>query len=156
VSTDSLYTRDLNSGDRRIGSEIKGRYTVNPTLDITAGGRAVETRTSADTNEVYSGILGANYRPSFLPGASLHGEFEQDFRETDNWRLTVGGDYQWNPNLRLYATNEISSADTGFFGLGDGASTNFTTKVGAEYQVTDEVSGFSEVRQSAGAASDGG
>ena len=157
ASTDTLYTRDLETDERRIGTEVKGRYAVSPSLDLIAGGRAVETRQSdGSRDEVYSGIVGADWRPGFLPGASVHAEFEQDFKENDNWRVTVGGDYQWNPNLRLYALNEISSTESGFFGLGDGASTNFTTKVGAEYQVSENISGFSEYRESAGLSGDGG
>jgi hypothetical protein len=156
VSTDALYTRDSETGERRTGAEVKGRYAVSPELDLIAGGRVVETRRDDDRNEVVSGIVGADYRPEFIPGASFQAEYEQDFKENDNWRLTLGGDYQWNPNLRFYALNEISSADTGFFGLGDGADTNFTTRVGAEYQVTSAVSGYSEYRQSAGVAADGG
>jgi opacity protein-like surface antigen len=128
-----------------------------PSLGITAGLRGVETRSDGgERDEVYSGIIGADWRPTFLPGASLLMEYEQDFKESDNWRLTLGGDYQWNPKLRFYALNEISSAETGFFGLGDGVQTNFTTKVGAEYQMTEEISGFSEFRQSGSTASDGG
>jgi len=157
VGTDSLYSRDTETGDRRVGSELKGRYAVLPQLDLIAGVRGVETRSIDDNvDEVYSGIIGADWRPKPLPGASMRAEYEQDFKENDNWRLTLGGDYQWNPNLRFYALNEISSTQSGFFGLGDGADTNFTTRVGAEYQVTEEFSGFSEFRQSGSVAGDGG
>ena len=156
LGTDTLYTRGSETGERRIGTELKGRYRVTPALDLVAGGRVVNTRTDGDNDEVYSGIIGADYRPHFLPGASLQAEFEQDFKNSENWRLTLGGDYQWNPNLRFYALNEISSANTGFFGLGDGADANFTTRVGAEYQVTEQISGFSEYRQSGTIAGDGG
>ena len=157
VGTDSLYSRDTETDDTRLGSEVKGRYAVLPQLDLIAGVRGVETRSGdGDRDEVYSGIIGADWRPRVLPGASLHAEYEQDFKENDNWRLTLGGDYQWNPNLRFYALNEISSTQSGFFGLGDGANTNFTTRVGAEYQVTEAVSGFSEYRQSGSIAGDGG
>lgn len=157
VSTDSLYTRDIETDERRIGTEIKGRYRVSPSLDVVAGGRAVETRRSnGDRDEVYSGIVGVDWRPDFLPRSSVHAEFEQDFKEYENWRLTVGADYQWNPNLRLYALNEISSTESGFFGLGDGGNANFTTKVGAEYQLNENISGFSEYRESAGLSGDDG
>jgi uncharacterized repeat protein (TIGR01451 family) len=157
VGTDTLFTKNTETDDRRLGSEVKGRYAIMPSLGITAGLRGVETRSDGgERDEVYSGIIGADWRPTFLPGASLLMEYEQDFKESDNWRLTLGGDYQWNPKLRFYALNEISSAETGFFGLGDGVQTNFTTKVGAEYQMTEEISGFSEFRQSGSTASDGG
>lgn len=156
VETDTLYTRNVETGERRMGAELKGRYRIDPSLDVIAGVRGVETRDDDGTDEVFSGIIGADYRPLWLPGATLHAEFEQDFREQDNWRVTVGGDYQWNPNLRFYALNEISSTETGFFGLGDGANSNFTTRVGAEYQVTAEMSGYSEYRQSSGVANDSG
>ena len=68
----------------------------------------------------------------------------------------LGGDHQYSPDLRFYALNEISTADTGFFGIGDSANANFTTKVGAEYRLSETVSGFSEYRDSAGNATDGG
>ena len=157
VGTDSLYTRDTETGDRRTGSEVKGRFAALPTLDVIAGVRGVQTdNADGGTGEVYSGIAGLNWRPTVLPGASLRAEYEQDISESGNWRVTLGGDYQLNPNLRLYALNEISSTESGFFGLGDGGNTNFTTKVGAEYQVTSEISGFSEYRQSGTVAGDGG
>ncbi len=157
ITTDSLYTRNIETDDRRIGAEVRGRYTVSPSLDLVAGGRAVRTtRADGDNNEVYSGIIRADWRPYFLPRSSLNAEFEQDFTETGNWRLSLGGDYQWSPQLRFYALNEISSTESGFFGLGDGADANFTTKVGAEYQVSENVSGFSEYRQTAGLSGDGG
>jgi len=157
ATTDAIYTRDIETGERRLGGEVKGRYAVDPSLDVLAGGRVVETRRPAGgRDEVYSGIIGAEWRPDFLPRSSLNAEYEQDFKETDNWRLTVGGDYQWNPKIRLYAQNEISSTESGFFGLGDGASTNFTTKVGAEYQMSENISGYSEYRQSTGLSGDGG
>ena len=156
VSTDSLYTRDTQTGERRMGSEITGQVAVTPQLDIIAGGRAVETKRSDDTDRVYSGIIGADYRPIHLPGATLHAEYEQDFRDTDNWRLTVGGDYQWNPVLRFHALNEFSNAGGAEFGLGDTSNLNIITKVGAEYQMTSDISGFSEYRRSEGISSDGG
>jgi len=157
VETDTLYTRDTDTDDRQFGAEIKGRYAIDSSLGVTAGVRGVETRSGDGAkNEVYSGIIGADWRPKLLPGAGFLAEYEQDFKESDNWRLTLGADYQWNPKLRFYALNEISSAETGFFGIGDGTDTNFTTKVGAEYQVTDRISGFSEYRQSESLAGDGG
>ncbi len=157
INTDSLYTRDLETNDRRFGTEVLGRYSFDQSFDLKFGTRAVETRQSDDTtNEVYSGIIGATWRPHFLPNSSLNLEFEQDFTETNNWRLSTGGEYQWNPTLRLYALNEISSTNTGFFGLGDGASTNFITRIGAEYEVTSNIESFSEYRQGANGGGNSG
>lgn len=156
VATDSLYTRNLETDERRVGTEITGQVAVTPQVDIIAGGRAVETKRSGQTERVYSGIVGADYRPLFLPGAALRTEYEQDFRDTDNWRLTLGGDYQWNPALRLHALNEFSNAGGTAFGLGDFDDVNIVTKVGMEYQVTRDIGAFSEYRRSNGIASDGG
>jgi len=156
VSTDTLYTRDTETGDRRMGAELTGRYAVSPQLDVIGGGRAVDSRSNGSRERTYSGIIGTDYRPLSLPGATLHAEYEQDFNEADNWRLTLGGDYQWSPVLRFHALNEFSNAANTEFGLGSASEIDIVTKVGAEYQMTRDISGFSEYRRSDGIGADGG
>lgn len=155
-SADILYTRDAESGEKRYGTESKLTYAVNPQLDLTAGVRAVTTRRDAVTedDDVISGIVGVAYRPAQIQGLALNAEYEQDVLEAGNWRLQLGGDYQYNPNLRFYALNEISTTESGFFGIGDNDNTNFTTKFGAEYRVSENIDGYSEYRD--GGAGDAG
>ncbi len=157
VTTDTLYTRSTETDERRMGAEVRGRYAVWPELDLIGGARATDTRRDGgDDERIYSGIVGLDYRPRFLPGAGLRAEYEQDFKDGDNWRAILGADYQWSPALRFHALNEFSNAAGRDFGLGDSADIDVVTKVGAEYQMTRDISAFSEFRRSGGLAFDGG
>lgn len=146
VSADALYSNDNAGDNRRYGVEARVTHAVTNYLDASVGVRGVRTDTENDTSDVLSGIAGVRYRPPEVPGATFHAEFEQDFVEVDNWRLTTGGEYQWRPEVRLYALTEFSTTESGHFGIGDGRSTNFTTKAGVEFTVMENVHGFSEYR----------
>lgn len=156
LDADSLYTKDNVNDSERYGIELGGSYVINDQFEISAGTRAVRTEDQAGSNDVLSGIAGVRWRPHVLPGASLSAEFEQDFVDHENWRLSLGADYQWRPDIRFYAINEISTTDGGFFGIGGGRSTNFTTKVGAEYRINEYTEGFSEYRDGGSTGSNGG
>ncbi len=156
LDADSLYTKDNVSNSERYGLELRGSYVVNDQFEVTGGARAVRTEDANDTNNVLSGIAGVRWRPAQLSGVALSAEYEQDFVNFDNWRLSLGGDYQWRPNIRFYALNEISTTDSGFFGIGGGRETNFTTKVGAEYRINEYAEGFSEYRDGGSTGSNGG
>ena len=146
LSTDALYSND-NTGDRRrYGVEARVTRAITNYLDASVGVRAARTDTDTDSTDVLSGIAGLRYRPPEVPGASFLAEFEQDFVEFGNWRFTTGGEYQWRPEVRLYALNEFSTTESGYFGIADGRSTNFTTKAGVEFTVMENVNGFSEYR----------
>lgn len=153
---EALYSRDRISGERRVGGEATVSRAVTPTVEVTLGGRAVRTDRNDETVDVYSAIAGVAWRPTIISGLALRGEYEQDFVETDNRRVLLGADYQVTPTTRIYAVNEISTSETGRFGLGDDGDLDFTTKVGAEYRINDQVSGFSEFRDSPTSGEGGG
>ncbi len=146
ISGDALYSNDNTGDNRRYGAEVRVTRAITNYLDGNIGMRAVRTDAANETTDVLSGIAGLRYRPPQVPGASFIAEFEQDFVEFGNWRFTTGADYQWRPEIRFYALNELSTTESGHFGIGDGRSTNFTTKVGAEFTVMENVHGFSEYR----------
>mgnify|MGYP000276719585 CR=1 FL=1 len=146
ASADALYTSEVEGDRERYGVEALVTRSITEDLDGSIGMRAVRTNDAESTTDVLSGIVGLRYSPPYVPGASLLAEYEQDLLETDNWRLTTGADYQWTPDVRVYALNEFSSTESGFFGIGDNRGTNFTTKVGIEYRAYENLEGFSEYR----------
>ncbi len=146
ASADALYTSD-DEGDReRYGVEALVTRKITENLDGSLGMRAVRTEDGQTRTDVLSGIVGLRYTPPIMPNASLFGEYEQDFLDTGNRRLTAGADYQWRPDVRLYALHELSTTESGFFGIGDGQGTNFTTKVGVEFRAYENLEGFTELR----------
>ncbi len=155
ATADALYTGDVDRDRERYGVEALVTRTVTENLDASLGIRAVRTKDDDTTTDVLSGIAGLRYSPPLVPNASVFTEYEQDFVDLDNRRLTVGGDYQWSPKIRLYGLNEISTTESGFFGIGDGRDTNYTTKIGVEYRAYENLEGFSEYR-TGGAANGNG
>ena len=155
VSADALYTSEVEGDTERYGVEGLVTHTVSENLEVSAGARAVRTEDADGTEDVLSGIVGVRYRPSYVDDVSLFGEYEQDLTDLDNQRLTLGADYQFLPNVKLYALNEFSNTDSGHFGLGSGSDSNFTTKIGVEYQPLENVEGYVEYRDGNAGTGDG-
>ena len=153
---EALYSRDRLSGERRIGGEARVSRAVTQNVEVTVGGRAVRTDRNDESTDVYSAVAGIAWRPEIVPGLALRGEYEQDLVEMDNRRVLLGADYQVTPTTRLYAVNEISTSESGRFGLGDGGDLDFTTKIGAEYRINEQLTGFSEFRDSPTSGQGGG
>ena len=156
LGAEGLYSRNLATGETRLGAELRARMQATDGLDLIAGGRAVHSdETGGTTDETYSAIVGAVWRPAFVPGASLRAEYEQDFVDLDRRRILLGADYQVDPRMRFYGLTELSTARSGTFGLGDTNTTALTTKIGTEYRFNDQISGYSEYRETAGSGLSG-
>ena len=155
ASADALYTSEVDGDSERYGVEALVTRQLTENLDGSIGVRAVRTEDDETTTDVLSGIVGLRYSPPLVPNASFFTEYEQDFIEADNRRLTAGAEYQWRPEIRFYALHELSTTESGFFGIGDNRNTNYTTKAGVEYRAYENLEGFSEYR-SGGAANGNG
>ena len=155
ATADALYTSEVDGDRERYGVEALVTRQITDYLDGSVGVRAVRTEDDNETTDVLSGIVGLRYTPPQVPNAGFFAEYEQDFIDTGNRRLTAGADYQWRPDIRFYALHELSTTESGFFGIGDGRDTNYTTKVGLEFRAYENLEGFSEYR-SGGAATGNG
>ena len=152
---EALWSRDRETGERRAGAELAATYGLRSDLDVTGGLRGVVNDRGAG-EDTLSVVAGVRWRPAPLPGASLRAEYEQDVLDGAHWRALLGADYQWHPGLRFYGLAELSTSDAGAFGIGASATERFTTRIGAEYRVTEAITGVTEYREAGRGLSDGG
>lgn len=64
------------------------------------------------------------------PNASVYGEYEQAFDDSEKKRVAIGGEYKFSDKTRLYASHELSNTLTGIYGLTNDGIRHASTIVG--------------------------
>ncbi len=146
VSGEALYSEDTVGDSERYG--VVGRYErpLSDTLRIRGGSRYIHDEVArAGAEDALTGIVGINWSPVALPGASFDLEGEQEVSGGDARRVGLGADYAVNPAWRVYSIGEWSSSRSGGFGLIEGRD-EVTLRAGSEYRWADNINAFTEYR----------
>ncbi|MEM7767931.1 MAG: hypothetical protein AAF253_10655 [Pseudomonadota bacterium] len=146
VSGEALYSEETTTGADRYGAVGRYEQPLSETLRIRGGSRYVHDSVArSGDSDALTGIVGVNWSPSALPGASFDLEGEQDVTGGDARRVGLGADYAINPAWRVYSQGEWSSSRSGGFGLVEGRD-DVTLRAGSEYRWSDNVNAFTEYR----------
>ena len=157
ASGEAIVTNNIENGRVRYGIEGRAHYRVFDGLEASVGQRYVREKDQEDDGtSLISGIFGFVWTPEFLGGGAIKAEYEQDLGDRTHKRLSLGTSYPISNTLEVYGQSELSTTETGFFGLGDSNSAEFTTRAGVNYAWNENTKLFSEFRNKSGEMWDSG
>ena len=157
ASGETIVTHNLGTGQVRYGVEGRAHYRVFDGLEASVGQRYVRDKDPEDKGtSLISGIFGFVWSPEFLGGGAIKTEYEQDLGDRTHKRLSVGTSYPVTESLEVYGQSEWSTTESGFFGLGDSNSAEFTTRAGMKYEWNESTNLYSEFRNKSGEIWDSG
>lgn len=146
IQVEALHSKDLaDDGERRNGLAISGRHELEKgALEL---GVRHTRRSQQDEETNVTSIRGrAESRLPFI--AREHKFFieaEQDINNSKRRLLAVGGNVELHPKTQLYTRHEVSSSETGAFGLEE-RNNRHSTVVGVTSEYFDNGQLFSEYR----------
>lgn len=143
--TEWLNSRDLRSGDKRVGTSIGLERTLTDNLHLEMGYRSSRDSGSSSTRNADSVRLKISGQMPKFQRTSVFIEAEQDLDDSKKQVLALGLDYRMSDRSRLYARHEFISSLGGRFALDSNDERN-NSVVGMDFGYSRDGQVFSEYR----------